>query len=133
MELKITISHIKILDTIYYFNKLDLFPNVETILNILNGNKEYLDDLSIKCPTFETLLSISGRKLKSKIKMLNRYKYVDLIYSRNSEEPFLKLSNNGELFLIKYKEKHKLNYKKRRVISNKINFINSNDPSIIKL
>lgn len=133
MELKITISHIKILDSIYYFNKLDLFPNVETILNILNGNKEYLDDLSIKCPTYETLLSISGRKLKSKIKMLNRYNYVDLIYSTNSEEAFLKLSNNGELSLIKYKEKHKLNYKKRRVISNKINYINSNDPSIIKL
>lgn len=130
---KINKSHIKILDTIKYFEDNKLFVNADCIFNVLIGNDKDLDELCVSSPTYMSLVSISSRKLKSKLKMLQRYSFIEYKYSRNYNEPFFKLSNSGKTFLLTYHETHKTNYKKRRVVNNKINYINCDDPSIIKL
>lgn len=113
-ELKLTITHIKILHTIKFLNEQKLYPNQEGIFKILSGEKDEETESLMNCPTFGSLISYSSKKVCHYILALNRYGFVAKIFDRESKELYLTLTERGDLELFNYLRKHKNGYSKKK-------------------
>ena len=108
-----TTSDIKILETVQYLNKQDLYPLSQGVYKILSasGEPEYVIYRDI--PTYGTLLSYASKHISRLVMMLLRYGYLERIYDEKSDDLYLKLSVKGEMFLLDYHKKHKYSFKKK--------------------
>lgn len=113
-ELKLSITHIKILHTIKYLNDLKLYPNQEGIYKILSGLKDEETEALMECPTFGSLISYSSKKVCHYILALNRYGFVAKIFDRESKELYFTLTEKGVIELFTYLKKHKNGYSKKK-------------------
>lgn len=112
---KLTITHYKILDTIYCLNEKHLYPLHIGVGKILNGAK---DDETLKysdLPTYGTLISYGSKKLSRYIMMLTRYHYLGRKYDPKTNELYLEITPLGISNLLAFRKKHKNPYKKKEV------------------
>ena len=112
-ELKLVITHIKILDTISNLNKRGLYPLSDGIYKIIAGvvdseTKNYLDE-----PTFGTLLSFNSKKTCRYLLALQRHGYVKKIYAPKKDRLVYATTQLAEDVLTAYHKKHKKPYIKK--------------------
>lgn len=112
-ELKLVITHIKILDTISNLNKKGLYPISDGVYKIIAGivdaeTKNYLNE-----PTFGTLLSFNSKKTCRYLLALQRYGYIKKIYAPTKNYLVYATTMLGEDTLEKYHKKHKKAYLKK--------------------
>lgn len=113
---KISITHYKILLTIYELNKANKYPSIKGVNNILSAS---IDSETIKykdLKTYGTLLSYSGRKISSCVIYLVRNDYIRFIYKNGSNDKYLILTDDGEDIMNDYQKNHKINLKKKNII-----------------
>ena len=120
-ELEITITHIKILETISSLNKKNMYPLSDGVYKIVSG---IIDEETIPLmdlPTFGTLISFGSKKVCRYLLALKRYGYIKKIYSKTKDNLYYATTNLGEDTLIAYRKKHKRPFvKKKRTVKETI-------------
>ena len=106
-------SEIKILETVSFLNKDNLYPLPLGVYKILVGSVEPEFIIYKELPTYSTLTSFSSKHVSRLIMMLLRYGYLSRIYDEKSNELYLKLTDKGDLFLFEYHRKHKYSFVKK--------------------
>ena len=111
-ELKLAITHYKILHTVLSLNQLSLFPNQEGVHKVLTGNdrNEYEDIRNI--PTFGTLISYSSKKICHYILSLIRHAFLKNVYDEGTQEFYLQITKKGEDVLNLFLAKRNTSYRK---------------------
>lgn len=123
-ELKLSLTHYKVLHTIYSLNEKSLFPNQEGVYKILSGkvDPEIYDRPDF--PTYGVLISYSSKKICHYVLALSRYGYVKNIFDPKSEELYLTLTPKGVSELLSFLSQRKRDYTRvKRVLK----------PSIVKI
>ena len=111
-ELKLTITHYKMLDTVYWLNNEHLYPSANGVYKILHGDIDE-DTVNItNCPTFSSLISYGSKKVCRFLLALYRYGYLTKIYDKKSNELYLSITHLGRDAIEKYHKKHPHGYKK---------------------
>lgn len=120
-QLEITITHIKILETISSLNKKNMYPLSDGVYKIVAG---IIDEETISLmdlPTFGTLISFGSKKVCRYLLALKRYGYIKKIYSKTKDNLYYATTNLGEDTLIAYHKKHKRPFvKKKRTVKETI-------------
>ena len=112
-ELKLSVTHIKILYTISLLNKKRFYPLPEGVFKIVHGD---LDDETAKfvsLQTFSTLISYNSKKVNNLIISLVRYGLLERIYDKEHDQLLLIVTEKGEIQLGAYFTKHKKVFKKK--------------------
>ena len=112
-EFRLTVSHYKILQTVYELNKVKKYPTAKGVNNILQGKLDPETRKYIELKTFGTLLSYPGRRLCSYILNMERRGYLSYIYDKNSDAMYLSVTEKGEIEVFNYERKHKNEYTKK--------------------
>ena len=120
-ELEISITHIKILDTIYSLNKKNMYPMSDGVYKIVSGTVDEETASLMDLPTFGTLISFNSKKVCRYLLALQRYGYIKKIYSKSKDNLYYATTNLGEDTLIAYRKKHKRPFvKKKRTVKETI-------------
>lgn len=120
-ELEITITHIKILETISSLNKKNMYPLSDGVYKIVAGiiDEETIPLMDLS--TFGTLISFGSKKVCRYLLALKRYGYIKKIYSKSKDNLYYATTNLGEDILTSYHKKHKRPFvKKKRTIKETI-------------
>ena len=112
-ELRLTVTHYKILETIEFLNKKGYYPLAHGVRKILMGEEDEETLLFKDAPTYGTLISYPSKKISRYVMMLQRYHYLAKKYDPVSDKLYLMISDLGTSSLLKYSKKHKVNYKKK--------------------
>ncbi|MCR5505700.1 MAG: hypothetical protein K6F07_01740 [Bacilli bacterium] len=113
-ELKLTITHFKMLDTVLYFNKKELYPLAEGVYKIVAGIVDEETVEYMNCPTFATLVSFSSKKVCRYLLMLQRYGFLRKVFDRETNELYLSITPQGKDAVEMYHRKHRLQYVKKK-------------------
>ena len=111
-ELKLVITHYKLLDTIKWLNDQHLYASALGVHKIVHGD---LDEDTVnltECPTFSTLISFGSKKVARFLLALHRYGYIIKVYNRPTNALYLSITLKGRNALDLYHKKHKGFYKK---------------------
>ena len=109
-ELKLSITHYKVLHTVSSLNLLSLYPNQEGIHKILSGNdKNEIQEIR-NIPTFGTLISYSSKKICHYVLSLIRYGFLKNVFDPRSEDLYLEVSEKGKDYLKLFLENKKSPY-----------------------
>ena len=116
-ELKLSITHIKILITISSLNQKGLYPVSDGIYKIVAGiideeTANYMDE-----PAFGTLISFNSKKVCRYLLALQRHKYIKKVYCPQKDTLVYATTEVGEDVISKFWKRHKkpLVRKKRTV------------------
>ena len=109
----LTITYIKILETVFELNEKGFYPLPQGVYKIVSGktDEETLDYKWIK--TYGSLISFSSKKVSRFIMMLLRYEYLHKKYDPNTDELYLARAFLKKSSLFEYQRKHKINYSKK--------------------
>lgn len=112
-DLKICITHIKILATISSLNKQGLYPLSDGIYKIVAGivdeeTQKYMDE-----PAFGTLISFNSKKVCRYLLALQRHKYIKKVYSPKKDVLLYATTELGEDTLAKYMKRYKKSFVKK--------------------
>ncbi|MDY0345011.1 MAG: hypothetical protein WCX85_02795 [Bacilli bacterium] len=110
---RVSITHLKVLDTILNLNQENAFPSVEGVAKILNGVNDFETKAFSSSSTFATLLSYRGRKLTSLVTTLVRRGFLKYIYKENSNVKFLQITAFGKTTLFLPENAKKRNFKSK--------------------
>ena len=113
-ELKLTITHYKMLDTVKWLNDKHLYASALGVYKILHGDIDEDTVNLTNCPTFSTLISYGSKKVSRFLLALYRYGYLTKIYDKKSDELYLSITHLGRDAIEKYHKKHKQEYKKAK-------------------
>lgn len=109
----LSITHYKILETVFLLNKDSYFPLASGVNKILMG----IDDKEVESfkdfPTYGSLISLSNKKLSHLVNMLNRHNYLTYKYDENTDEYYIAITNLGVSYLKDYLSKRKKPYPKK--------------------
>ena len=83
-ELQLTITHIKILDTISNLNKQGMYPLSDGVYKIVAGVVDEETANLREEPTFGTLISFNSKKVCRYLLALQRYGYIKKIYNKSN-------------------------------------------------
>lgn len=111
-ELKLVITHYKLLDTIKWLNDKHLYATALGVHKIVHGD---LDEDTVNltgCPTFSTLISYGSKKVARFLLALHRYGYIIKVYDKKTNTLYISITLKGRESLKLYHKKHKVNYKK---------------------
>ncbi len=111
-ELKLTITHYKILHTVQCLNDLKLYPKQEGVFKILSGVIDEETKPLKDIPTFGCLISYSSKKISRFILALLRHNYLKKIFDRKTNDLYLIITNEGSISLQKFIKRHKNPYSK---------------------
>lgn len=112
-KFRLTVSHFKILETVFELNENHDYPTAKGVNNILSGKVDLETRKFINLKTYGTLLSFPGRKLCSYILNMVRRGYLTYVYDEKSDGMYLKITDKGISELISFNKKHKSSYKKK--------------------
>lgn len=114
-ELKLVITHYKILDTVYELNKEGYYPLVEGVYKIVAGvDDEEMKDFS-HLKTYSTLISYGSKKVARYVLMLQRRGYLEKVFHRDTNNLYLSITEKGISALNTYHKKHKTPYIKKAI------------------
>ena len=111
--LTLTVTHYKILETVEYLNEQKYYPLSHGVRKILMGEKDDETLMFKECPTYGTLISYPSKKISRYVMMLQRYHYLNKKYDPKTDKLYLEISDLGVASLLKYRKKHKSDYKKK--------------------
>lgn len=116
-ELKLNITHYKLLATIDNLNNKNLFPLSDGIYKIVAG---IVDDETASLmdeKTFGTLISFNSKKICRYLLALQRYAYVKKIYCKPKDCLVYTLTQLGKDSLTKFYKRYKRDFprKKRKI------------------
>lgn len=111
-ELKLIITHYKLLDTIKWLNDLHLYASAMGIYKIVHGDIDEDTVNLMECPTFSTLISYGSKKVSRFLLALYRYGYVIKVYNKPTNALYLSITLKGRNALELYHKKHRGFYKK---------------------
>lgn len=109
---ELSITTIKILETIYELNDKNYYPDMHGVLKLVNGKIDEETAKFINLKTFSTLTSIKGRQLANHIHQLVRHGYLSYKHNPGDDKMYLYITFKGESNLENYKKHHKVNFKK---------------------
>ena len=112
-ELKLVLTHFKLLDTIKWLNDKRLYASAMGVYKILHG---VIDEDTIDitdCPTFSVLISYGSKKVARFLLALYRYKYLIKIYDKATNALYFSITQLGRDALEKFRKKYKGQYKKQ--------------------
>ena len=109
---KLTITHFKILDTVYLLNQEHLYPNNEGIFKIVSGMDDEEGRKHSSLSTYGTLTSYGSKKISRLCIMLLRYKYLAYAFDRESNKLYLQITEKGKVALYDFHKHHKGPYSK---------------------
>lgn len=112
-ELKLSITHYKIMLTVRWLNDQKLYPNQEGVYKIVHGDIDEEMRNYVSCPTFGCMVSYNSKKICRYILALTRYGYLTKIFDRESEELYITLTEKGKIAQEDYFRKHKIQFMKR--------------------
>ena len=113
-EFKLSITHIKILETIDTLNKKSYYPLAEGVYKIIAGIMDEETLPFINEPTFGTLISFSSKKTCRYILALQRHGYIKKIYDQKSDNLYLVSTMLGSDAVIEFHKKHKKPFDKKK-------------------
>lgn len=109
-ELKLSITHYKIIHTVYSLNLLSLYPNQNGVHKVLTGNDLNEDPMIRDVPTFGTLISYSSKKICHYVLALVRYGFLKNVFDPKSENLYLEVNEIGKEMLSVFLSKKKSPY-----------------------
>ncbi len=121
--LKLSVTHLKILETIDFLNKKHFYPLAHGVRKILMGE---VDEETLKfkdAPTYGTLISYPSKKISRYVMMLQRYHYLNKKYDPKTDKLYLEISDLGISSLLEAKKKRKYSYKKKEA-SKEVTIVN---------
>ena len=92
---RLSITQLKILQTVADLNSRNAFPSVDGVAKIINGVNDQETKVFTQISTFATLLSYRGRKLSALVTSLYRHGYLTYIFEDNSNTKYLKITSHG--------------------------------------
>lgn len=110
---RLMITHYKILETVYELNKLHQFPSKNGVYNILKGSLDAETNMYQFISTYSSLISYQKKQFSFLILNLIRHGYLNNIYDDSTDKMYLRVTELGEQSLLKYKEKHPDEFKKK--------------------
>ena len=111
-ELKLILTHFKILDTVKWLNDSHLYATQLGIFKIVHGDIDE-DTVSLTdCPTFSTLTSYESKKICRYILALHRYGYLIKVFDRKTNVLYLSITLKGRDALEVFHKRHRGGYKK---------------------
>lgn len=113
-ELKLSITHYKILHTVKTLNDMKLYPKQEGVYKIVHGIIDEETESLQEAPTFGSLISYNSKKVSRYVLMLVRYGYLAKIFDRETKDLYLTLTGKGDVELFNYLQKHKGEYQKKK-------------------
>lgn len=113
-EIKLSITHYKVLHTVDYLNKMKLYPNQEGVYKLLHGDIDEESESFRDMPTFGTLISYPSKKVCRYILTLVRYDYLTHIFDRETKELYLILTDKGKAEIARFLDKHTKPYPKKQ-------------------
>lgn len=111
-ELKLVITHYKLLDTVKWLNDQHLYATAIGVHKIVHGDIDQDTVNLTKCPTFSTLISYGSKKVARFLLALHRYGYVIKVYDKKTNTLYISITLKGRQALELYHKKHKAIYKK---------------------
>ena len=111
-ELKINITYIKVLDTIYELNQNDCYPLNQGIFKILTGKDDEETKEFKYIKNYRTLISTSSKKVCNLTLMLFRYGYIEKFYHYPTKQMYFKITQKGISELESYRKSNKRKYSK---------------------
>lgn len=123
-ELKLSITHYKVIHTVYSLNLLSLYPNQEGVHKILSGNDKNEIQEVRNIPTFGTLISYSSKKICHYVSSLVRYGFLKNVFDPKSEDLYLEVSVKGKDYLKVFLDNKKSPYRRT---------VKAFKPSIVKI
>ena len=112
---KLCTNDLKIIETVNLLNERNIYPLAEGVYKILKGDEGEDIDPYRDLATYKTLVSYNSKKISRLIVMLIRYKYLERIYDKKTNELYLKVAPKGNVELVKYHKKHKYKFTKKKV------------------
>lgn len=120
-ELKLTITHYKVLDTIYYLNIQNKYPLADGVYKILSG---IIDEETLfyqDLPTFSTLISFSSKKVCRYLLALQKAGHIHKRFDEKTNNLYFEITAKGKKEIESFHKVHIKPYpKKRRVIEKTI-------------
>lgn len=113
-ELKISITHIKILATIDNLNKKGFYPISDGIFKIISGTVDDETATFMDEPTFGTLISFNSKKTCRYLLMLQRHKYIKKVYCQPKDKLVYTLTERGSDELTRFYKRHKGPFQKKK-------------------
>lgn len=123
-ELKLSLTHYKVLHTVSLLNDLSLYPTQEGIYKILSGRVDDETKDLTSLPTFGVIISYSSKKICHYVLALLRYGYIKNVFDPITEELYLQIAPLGITSLNAFLAKRKWNYSKTKRVEK---------PSIVKI
>lgn len=112
-ELKLSITHYKVIHTIKWLNDQKLFANQDGLYKILHGDVDSETKSLMDAPAFGSLISYNSKKVCRYVLALTRYGFVTKIFDRNTKELYLTLTEKGRVAYMDYFSTHKEIFKKK--------------------
>ncbi len=109
-KLKLSITHFKVLDTIYYLNRQNKYPLPEGVYKILAGIIDEETYSLQDCPTFSTLISFNSKKVCRYLAALQKEGYVHKRLDEKTNNLYFEISKKGKEVVELFHEKHKKPY-----------------------
>ena len=112
-QLKLVITHYKLLDTIYFLNQRGEYPLAEGVYKIVAGiiDEEMVNYQDV--PTFSTLISFGSKKICRYLLALQRHGYIKKRFDRSTNNLYFETTDLGISSILKYHKKHKRPYIKK--------------------
>lgn len=111
-ELKLILTHYKLLDAVKWLNDQHLYATALGVHKIVHGDIDEDTVNLIDSPSFSTLTSYGSKKIARFLLALYRYGYLTKVYEKKSNTLYLAITFKGREALEIYRKKHPQPYKK---------------------
>lgn len=109
---ELQVPHIKILVTVKYLNELGYYPLAYGVYKILIGSIDESYLMFQYCPTYQTLISYSIKRIAIMCARLKRDQYLEEAFDTVTQTFYLKITDLGLSLLSNYFSSHSHNFKK---------------------
>lgn len=110
---KLTVTHYKILETVFVLNKDSYFPLSSGINKILSGVDDKETEPFKELPTYGTLISLTNKKITRIVNILMRHNFLTQKYDDRDNSYYIAITNLGVSYLNDYLAKRKKPYPKK--------------------
>ena len=111
-NIELQLPHIKILVTVRYLNDLGYYPLSYGIYKILMGSIDGLYLPFQYCPTYQTLVSCSSKRIGLLCARLKKDGYLEEVFDTVTHNFYLKITYQGCTFLSNYFSTHSHTFRK---------------------
>ena len=112
-EAELSVSHYKILVTVYELNSMNKYPSMKGVRNILSAKEDQETNLYMTLTTYGTLISIPSRRFSSYVMFLEKLNYLGYKYDKKTDASYLYITPEGIDMMTRFKKEHKFTLKRK--------------------